>query len=33
MEDSVGIHTAVPKDPSDNRKAQVKQANSAVEIG
>ena len=33
MEDSVGIHIAVPKDPSDSRKVQVKQAHSAVEIG
>lgn len=33
MQNRVGIHVAVPKDPSDRRRAQVKLANSAVEIG
>ena len=33
MQNRVGIHVAVPKDPSDRRRAQVKLANSAVKIG
>lgn len=33
VQNSVGVHTAVPKDHSDGRKAQVKLANSTVETG
>ena len=33
VQNSVGVHTAISKDPSDSRKAHVKPANSTVEMG
>lgn len=33
VQNSVGVHTAVSKDPSDSRKAHVKLATSKVEMG